>query len=278
MTDRVPTSSFRSGFLSSLAARNVPEVPVALPVVRPRLRARFEPPTVTELGLADAPPVEAEMEVFVERESLPPSVERSPQAEALRDARLTAPSPRARDTDRTPELREARAPLAPQPERAVMRTERMEGSADQVRVERAAQSTVARSEVPAPQQPAEPSTGLRAALPASEPPETGVPEPQEVEGTDRTGEPSEIEARAPWIVRPQAVRPEARPELQGGAPVAAPLSRVAPSEAPAPPPVQVTIGRLEVRAVTPTRVPVPRSRPVQNSSSLEEYLRRSAKR
>jgi hypothetical protein len=50
-------------------------------------------------------------------------------------------------------------------------------------------------------------------------------------------------------------------------------------EAPAPEPViQVTIGRIEVRA-TPPAVQPPRPRPVaQTGVSLEEYLRRRSRR
>jgi hypothetical protein len=112
----------------------------------------------------------------------------------------------------------------------------------------------------------------------SAPPVRTVTHLEQIEEVMEQVEPSEVEAHAPWVTQPRVVRTEAHSEALGKAPMTAPPAHTVAAEPPAAPPVQVTIGRLEVRAVTPTRVPVPRSRPLQNSSSLEEYLRRSAKR
>jgi hypothetical protein len=157
--------------------------------------------------------------------------------------------PSAEDAGEAPAVREALSPQpAPKPAReAVVQPAR----ADAAPPEPSSSAEAERSEQP----PAEPAQTARPV----QPPKTRA-RPERTPAVP--AEPAPAAPRAPCATQPPLLLPAPPPRLQ---------ARSAEAEAPA---VKVTIGRVEVRAVTPepAREPKRRRPPVPKRMSLDEYL------
>lgn len=257
-----------SDFLGRLAARAVGTAPA----LRPRPRALFEPDAI-----AGAEPLEVE-----EEREAPPAPRARPSAappEAPEPITRAAepppaaepeapPAPRARPerhaVERTAQAPQREAPPAPRPQRAT--------AAPPVVVEQ-------RREVVAPPPPpaAPPRREPRPRPPARELAATSVvrrapDEPAETLVTPPL--PESLPLRSQAIARARSLAPPPAPAPQPGA---APVRDAPPRPAPEPV-VEVTIGRLEVRAATPGQParPAPtveRAEPL----SLDRYVRERAR-
>jgi hypothetical protein len=135
--------------------------------------------------------------------------------------------------------------------------------------------------------PIEPLEGIITATrssPLTEPadrPLTGVPGGQKSTGVNLAASgvrrASRNTAGPPDARRaPRPVHPPIWPASEAAPAAGGPLP-VADREEAAEPAIQVTIGRLEIRAAMAPALPVRRAEPVHQSVSLEEYLRRRAK-
>lgn len=264
-------------FLGNLAARNVPGAPASLPVVQPRLRSRFEPP-----NLAEAPAVNWKMEVMVEREppAAPSRGRVHPRSGVLRDESASLPPSETQQFAARPASQPMQVPSEPPPERTVTRLERIERIEERVEPSTATQPTKVSPQV------SESRADLHAVL-QPQGPQDAAPLESQAEGPEteaRPVEPAEAHARIPWAARPQATRLAAPSEPPHDAALPPSPPEAAPVVLPAAPPVQVTIGRLEVRALPPSRPAGARGRPAhsgqkaQSGLSLGEYLRKSGRR
>lgn len=269
-----------SDLLLSLALRTL----AAEPAVRPRLRARFEPES------NDAPPAREGTsrgeEPRVERRiGVPHEVARPRPVEERPPEPAPPPYHRARgDSALPPSAREA-PPPSPVPihalaEREALHEPRSEESAEP-RVEKEPEN-----ERPAPR-------GVREPASLEDPrafPRVLLDQPTREEAPDRVEvrqfvvpQPS---TRAPDGARPERADPEAirplRPfprrapaqvATRSRGPLRAPEERFEAES----PPVQVTIGRLEVRVVAaPAPAAVARAPRGPETLSLDEYLKRAA--
>ncbi|HEX6288334.1 MAG TPA: hypothetical protein VFZ66_04045 [Herpetosiphonaceae bacterium] len=156
-------------------------------------------------------------------------------------------------------------------------------------IERAADRAIHRIEPIDSAAPGDDGPSTRVPLDAAQPPEAPRPRPAE----DRTPRVQPRQERTTLLPAPPAqpttIRPAQR-ERAEGLPTVAPIIRetrerattggqsaLSASEQPAAPPTQhihVSIGRIDVRAVTPTAPPAPRpSAPSAPKMSLDDYLR-----
>lgn len=282
-------------------------VPTA-PLVQPRPRARFEPP--------DAPPLagleEAEARAIPPASTNAPSpvaplpgsvVSATAPIDTIRPPATVpkgtpARQPKAPEPPHDPDGADATSPSASQPIDAAPPAEALPPPAPTRQVRLPLGSSRAEPLVP-PETPALqlPQPPMRSAV--SESVELTGPTPAVVRrpaDSPRDGPPaadtsvrrSPPEPPGPIMQRPYeaadplAPSPEIRPR-QRGPEVPGPSTELATSDRqavrtaePVPPVIQVTIGRVEVRAVTPPRPappPIPVARPRAPTLSLDDYLK-----
>jgi hypothetical protein len=231
-----------------------------LPLVQPRLRARFEP---LAPGMTDD--VSTEVESFVEQQPNP-AVSPRPAPPAPVYPR-PAPPPLSLPMGET-------STDAVEGQRVITQVQQIE----QV-IERFEQRTLvtSRRESTSPLSPVE--RVRESVQPAPYPPTTG--EPASAPALPLVNPAPDREEPLPWTARPQILPAQDREErTRALLPIQPALPAQDMAESPAPPAIQVTIGRLEVRVAAAAPAPTPNrsARAPQSSQSLEEYLRKGGRR
>ena len=268
-----------SDFLSNLATRTLG----LEPSVRPRLPALFGPPNEGAFGPAPSPSG-LEQESAEEKEFQTSQFSRPRQ-------RMVANMENSRpETSRT-------IPTFNRPAIAATATERWQESASltpnrsRESVASAVASVVAPTEIrplAARDDLSAPTPIISAVSPSSPmPPEhivresvreifrTEVSVPTEITRIKNLAAPQSAEAPARVMPHPPAVSPFA-PHIKPAAP-AVPTFDEKPDQAAPQPTIQVTIGRIEVRATAaPTRKPTTAATPTNAALSLDDYLRERA--
>jgi hypothetical protein len=265
-------------FLSALLDRALDRAPV----LERRRASLFEP--VAGFGPSFAPPMEGSTEEigYVPR-TLPSAPERmepalvhhpraTPSEETAAPSNVTPAPPPAPppSIERTPFRETPRVPVTPAPNETVVVAKRIE--TEERRIER-------ETEIVRPVMRTAPAPPVETRREATRPAPSPAFEAQRPRATDemvaQRAEPRELALKIPVI--PVAARP-AKPAAP--APVLAqpprPLMRIQPAEQErksAEPTVQVTIGRIEIRAVPPPWPHTAAPRPTTPKLKLEDYLR-----
>jgi len=246
-----------SDYLGNLIARTVsPAI-----AVRPQLPSLFEPAPATRETMSGP---EFEQENFVEQ---PPVTQPS---EKLAPMPLSIPTPRQsvlRQSEQTvPEI---------SPTKKTLRASQESHPAVQPRIFPRAAPTLRRDE---------PSNSTRHRLDVIKSPLrdllASAPASHEVSAREETGPSQPGVASKPVVVRePRDHELPTRSEVQAIVPTIRPLSPIAslpPAAATAPPTINVTIGRVEIRAVQPPAQQRAKPKPA-TVLSLDDYLRQRAK-
>jgi hypothetical protein len=252
-------------FLTSLLERNV----AAAAAIRPRITSVFEPVHAPGLPAVDVAG-RGEQEVFIEE-----SPARTDRAFAVRPvsdtpARETRPLPRPRDQATHPPV--STSPSIVPPPEVVPRARRLDedGSVKPPTVERQ-------------------QDFLQAVMPRVRPPAVGraVEDPAPVQRAISIAAPRTFETVAEHsLVVPTPIAARIAANLRGVAPNSDSGTRrrdtriergVSNNASPTEPTVHVTIGRIDVRAVTEAKAPA-RQQAASPVMGLDEYLRAHAKR
>lgn len=233
-----------SDFLGRLAARQVG----ALTGVAPRLRSRFEPGAIEEGVAMPEPPARLERrdepDPPADRSTAPPARQEHPAPRAPAHERMVLAEPPATRVDDESE---------PGEQRAATRVLPAPGSAESRELPR-------RDRSPAPDE----STRAEPARPV--PAVTRAIRVARVEEVERRSRPARAPQRSEPLVRMPEPRQAPVPRIVGAPEPPRPAEKA--------PVVEVTIGRIEVRAVSPPPAAPARRDTSRTAPSLEEYLER----
>lgn len=264
-------------FLGNLAAKNLN----AAPLLEPRPLALFEASPSLRGNAFASPNLDAPLEISAERETEPvaprvrehaiqPTARQEPgirESAAIRDY----PQLRAQDLNSIatpprmaqPQIVSSEIPALPQTQTRHAELETQETTSPQIA--RATPTEILRVErVIIEREQDATNTLSRESGPALSPAQPAASRTPDSARVTTEREPRAIPSVAPTPLAPML-----------SAQVVTPRVTTAPKE-PAPPTIHVTIGRVEVRAMT--NAPRPKSAPVAASRTLEEYLRGSERR